>query len=291
MPATTLVLVDGFAVIYRAFYAIRNLSTADGVPTNALFGFVRMLQQLKQEWRPTHWAVVFDGGLPKRRMDLLPSYKAQRPSMPDPLRAQLPLIEEYLDCAGIPQLRVEGEEADDVLATLASPSWCAAERVLVASSDKDLFQIVDGRTCLVGVSGKIEVMDPAGVRRKTGVFVEQIVDWLALIGDSADNIPGVPGVGTKTAAKLLDAYGTVEGIRANLAEIDAKRLREELEKHWDDVERNRQLVTLDRHLDVKMDWESLRRTSPQHARLLHFFEKVEFEALARELRQGDLFAS
>ena len=141
MASGVLLLVDALAVLYRSFFAIRDLSTADGRPTNALYGFVRKLRQMREHWQPSHLAVVFDGGLPEERTALLEEYKAQRPAMPDPLAEQLPLVDEYLGLAAVPSLRVAGEEADDVIATLACRAAGDARRVLVASGDKDLYQI------------------------------------------------------------------------------------------------------------------------------------------------------
>ena len=189
---TRLVLVDGMAILYRAFYAIKELYTKDGRPTNAVFGFVRMLNQIREVWQPTHWAIVFDGGLPEERLELLEDYKAQRPPTPDSLSEQIDTAEEYLNKANISWVRQEGEEADDIIASIAAWAEQDAEKVLLASSDKDFYQLVNGKINMISVSGKNEAMGPAEVSAKTGVEPAQIVEWLALIGDSADNIPNRP---------------------------------------------------------------------------------------------------
>jgi len=212
MSSNVLLLVDAMAGIYRAFYAIRNLSTSAGEPTNAVFGFVRMLRQLETWWEPSHVVVVFDGGLPEERMTLVPEYKAQRAPMPDDLRAQIPRIEEFLDLYGVPRVRVLGEEADDVMATMVRTAEEDAESVLLATSDKDLYQLVNETVKLVRMSGEQGLMGREEVIEKTGVPPEKIIEWLALVGDSADNIKGVPGVGPKTAAKLLTEHGSLDGI-------------------------------------------------------------------------------
>jgi DNA polymerase-1 len=229
MTAKTLLLMDGAALAYRAFYAIQNLSTRAGQPTNAVFGFVRMANQLASQWRPTHRAVVFDAGLPAARMALLPSYKQQREKMPDPLRSQFPLIEEYLRRAGIPALRVAGQEADDTMASLATLAAAEEADTLLATSDKDLFQLVTDRVVIVAPTAAGGRMGPAEVCAKMGVPPALVVELLALTGDTVDNIPGVPGVGPKTAAKLLTEFGSLAGLWARLAEVagekDARRAR------------------------------------------------------------------
>jgi DNA polymerase-1 len=281
-----LLLVDGTAVMYRAFYAIRELSTSDGRPTNAVFGFIRMLRQMRETWQPTHWAVVFDGGLPEARTTLLTEYKAQRPSTPDDLKAQREPVNTYLDGARVPRLRMEGQEADDVMASLAR--WAAPDRVLIATGDKDMYQLVDERVQVVPVAGSRAVMDGEAVQAKTGVPPSRIVAWLALVGDSVDNIPGVPGVGPKTAAKLLEAHGSLEALFAGLADVPSEKLRTRLAEHRDTVLRNVDLVRLDCSLDCGVSWDALAMRDPDADALLPLFESLEFGSMARELREPKL---
>jgi DNA polymerase-1 len=283
MTAKTLLLMDGAAMAYRAFYAIQNLSTSAGQPTNALFGFIRMANQLAAQWHPTHRAVVFDAGLPAARMALLPSYKQQRPPMPDPLRSQFPLIEEFLRCAGIPVLRVEGQEADDTMASLAALAAAESAETLLATSDKDLFQLVTDRIAIVAPTAAGGRMGPAEVRGKMGVPPELIVELLALTGDTVDNIPGVPGVGPKTAAKLLTDYGSLAGLWARLESVAGEKTRAALGAHRADVERNVQLIRLRTDLVARVDWEALCvRPVPAEA-LRNFYQDMELHSLAREL--------
>lgn len=285
-----LLIVDGMAALYRAFYGIRNLSTAAGVPTNAVFGFVRMMKQLKEKWNPSHWALVFDGGLPQERLERLETYKAQRPPMPGELKQQIPLAEEYLACARIRQVRLERQEADDAIASLAEWAKPEAEQVLIATSDKDIFQIVDDRRRIVPFSDKDPVLDADGVKAKTGVSPAQIVDWLALVGDTADNIPGVPGVGPKTAARLLEAYRDWDGIWAHVSAIESEKTRKALVENRDLVLRNVALIRLRRDLECSVGWEALEVKAPDTGGLLALYEKLEFRSMARELQEGDLFA-
>ncbi len=271
---------------YRAFYAIAELSTKAGRPTNAVFGFVKMLHQLQQVWKPTHWAVVFDGGVPEERLAALASYKAQRPPMPDRLRDQLEAINEFLKRSRIAGIRLEDQEADDVLATLTVRGRSAGMEIFIASSDKDLFQLVGEQVSVVPPSKAGARMGPAEVLEKTGVPPEKIPDWLALTGDSVDNIPGVPGVGPKTAAKLLSEFGSLKAVRENIAKVSSARLREALTSNWNDVERNLGVVTLRKDLDVPGDWGDLIVRSPDAAALIAFYDEMEFKGMAEALRKA-----
>ncbi len=287
--AATLLLVDGMAAVYRAFFAIRNLKNSSGVPTNAVFGFVRMLEQLVKAWRPTHLAVVFDGGLPAERLELVSDYKANRPPMPDALRAQLDSINEYLDAASIPNVRLDSCEADDVIATIAAQAAESCSRTLLATHDKDLFQLVNENTLIVPLAGKPEAMGPDEVAAKTGVRPEQIVDWLALIGDSADNIKGVPGVGPKTATKLLTEFGDVSQVWPHVEDIKGDALRRALKDNRDLVLRNKKMVRLDTAVAGVPDWHTFKVKNQTAGPLLAFFERMEFHAMAKALREPELF--
>ncbi len=284
-----LLLVDGYGMVYRAFYAIPGMQNREGTPTNAVFGCVRMLQHLREHWGATHWAVVFDGGLPDERMDLVAEYKANRERMPDDLSVQLPLIDAYLDAAGIRQVCVEGQEADDVLAALAVRAKEHVDEVLIATSDKDLLQAVDEVINVVPLSGKGPKLGPSGVCEKTGVRPEQIVPWLAMIGDSSDNISGVPGVGKKTAARLLQTYGTLAGIRDNLGALAGSKVGQALAANWDRVERNVRMVQLNLDIAGGEDIADWRVGDGQVAALLALFEELGFERFAKDLREPDLF--
>jgi DNA polymerase-1 len=280
------------AVLYRAFYAIPDLATKAGKPTNAVFGFVRMLRQIAAVWAPSHWAVAFDGGLPEKRVALLEAYKAQRKPMPDALREQIPVVEEYLDKSGVTRIRQDRQEADDIMATLAAQAEPEAERILLATGDKDMFQLVNERVNIIPVAGKNAVstaMGPDAVRAKTGVGPDQIAEWLALTGDASDNIPGVPGVGEKTAAKLLGQYGSLESVFGHLDQIASERIRGVLAEHDELILRNLEMVSLRRDLDCPLEWDRLRVRNPDVGTLMSFFEACEFHSLARELSEQSLF--
>jgi len=239
-----LLIVDGHAYAYRAFHAIRELRSPDGRPTNAIYGFAKMLEKMRLAVSPTHLIVVWDGGLSRERLAVLPEYKAQRPEMPEDLRPQLAGIGDFLAAAGIASYCADGVEADDYIATLArraGDDW----NVVIASSDKDFMQLVSERIGLLNPNDKtVLILGREQVRVKTGVEPEQVADWLALMGDAVDNIPGVTGVGPKTAAELLKQFGTIENLLVRLDEVKSEKLRLAMRAAADAVVRNQNLVRL-----------------------------------------------
>ena len=239
-----LLIVDGHAYAYRAFHAIRELRSPAGQPTNAIYGFVKMLEKMRSAVAPTHVIVVWDGGLSAERLAALPEYKAQRPEMPADLRPQLDGIADFLAAAGVASYCQSGVEADDYIATLARQA-AASWNVVIASSDKDFMQLVSARIGLLNPNDKSgAIWGRAEVLAKTGVPPESVADWLALMGDAVDNIPGVPGVGPKTAAELLRQFGSVAALLARLDEVKSEKLRSALRASAAAVIRNQQLVRL-----------------------------------------------
>lgn len=240
-----LLIVDGHAYAYRAFHAIRHLRSPTGQPTNAIYGFVKMLAKMRTTVEPTHSIVVWDGGLNAERMAALPAYKAQRPEMPADLRPQLDEMVGYLKAAGIASFCREGVEADDYIACLARRATEAGMAVVIASSDKDFMQLVSAQIGLLNPNDKTEtIWTDEQVRMKAGVKPSQVVDWLSLTGDTVDNIPGVPGIGPKTAAELLNQFGSVRVLYERLDDVKSEKLRANLQAAGDAVQRNRGLVRL-----------------------------------------------
>ncbi|MBT6788025.1 MAG: DNA polymerase I, partial [Verrucomicrobia bacterium] len=240
-----LLIIDGHAFAYRAFYGIRGLTAPSGQPTNAIYGFISMLAKLEAQVLPTHAVVVWDGGLDAERVEELEDYKGQRDPMPDDMEVQLDSMTEYLEAEGWASVCDDGVEADDRIGQLAKRAEAEGFEVAIASSDKDFLQLINDRVKMWNPADKSGVpMDAEAVVAKTGVRPEQIVDWLSLVGDAADNIPGVPGVGVKTAAALLNEFGTVDGIYDRLAEVKRDKQRESLAAAKDDVRRNQALVAL-----------------------------------------------
>lgn len=288
MPKSLMLLVDGLAVAYRAFHAIPHLSSAKGEPTNALFGFIKMVRQMEEQWHPTHRAVVFDGGLPAHRMELWPEYKAQRDPMPEALRAQLEHINTFLQLAGWCSVRPLEEEADDALATLAVKAAGPEMRVLIASSDKDLLQLVTDHIQIVPPTKDGLPLDAAGVRLKFGVAPDQVVDALALIGDAADNIPGVPGIGPKTAAQLLAQFSCLDEMWRHVERVESERIRRLLVDHRAAVERNQSLMRLRTDLPDMPPLEQLQARRPDYGPLVAFLEERDLNGLARTYRETEL---
>ncbi len=281
-----LLIVDGHAYAYRAFYAIRELRSPTGQPTNALYGFIKMLAKMRAAIGPTHLIVVWDGGLSAERVAALPEYKAQRPEMPDDLSPQLDGIVSYLEAAGVASFRRDGVEADDYIACLARHASAAGMAVVIASSDKDFMQLVSPCVGLLNPNDKTEtVWTHEQVRAKTGVGPGQIVDWLALMGDSVDNIPGVPGVGTKTAADLLNRFGSVAGIFARLDEVKSGKLRESLRVSAEAVRRNLELVRLRDDLPCEFSPEDLTEKPADAGRLAGLFRQWGFSGMLKALEK------
>ena len=283
----TLLLVDGHAYAYRAFYAIRSLNSPDGSPTNAIYGFVKMLQKMENILRPTHRLVLWDRGLAAERMAELPEYKQQRAPTPEDLERQFPQIESWLEAAGIAAWSHPETEADDWIGTYARRAEAQGWRTVVASSDKDFMQLVSDRVGLFNPNDKVEkVWTAAEVVAKTGVRPEQVVDWLSLIGDAVDNIPGVPGVGSKTATQLLQKYDSIESLMGRLAEVKSESQRTNLQASADSLLRNRRLISLRTDLVGGPDLQALRIESPdavRRERLGTMYRKWGFRSLLSEL--------
>jgi len=240
-----LLIVDGHAYAYRAFHAIRNLRGPEGRPTNAIYGFIKMLDKLRGALQPAHLMVVWDGGLSPERMAAHPEYKLQRPEMPADLRPQLDEIVEYLAAAGIASYCADNIEADDYIACLGRQAAAAGWNVVIASADKDFMQLVSPQIGLWNPNDKPAVVwTREQVLAKAGVAPEQVADWLALMGDAVDNIPGVPGVGPKTAAELLKQFGSVAALLERLAEVKSEKLRAALQGSVGVLRRNLRLVQL-----------------------------------------------
>jgi len=279
-----LLIVDGHAYAYRAFHAIRGLRAPDGKPTNAIYGFVKMLAKMQAGLKPTHQIVAWDGGLCAERMALLPEYKAHRPEMPDDLRSQLDEMAEYLAAAGVESFCRDGVEADDYIACLARHAVAAGMTVVIASSDKDFMQLVSGRVGLLNPHDKTEaIWTDEQVRNKTGVEPSQIVDWLSLIGDSVDNISGVPGVGPKTATDLLKQFGSAEGLYQRLNEVKSDRIRLALQSAGADVRRNREMVRLRDDLECAFSPDTLAVRPPKVGRLRELYARWGFKGLLAAL--------
>ena len=274
--------MDGHALAYRMFHALPEMRSPAGAPANAIFGFIKNVRRAIQALRPTHGAVVWDGGLNRERLALLPDYKGQRPPMPDDLRSQLTPIQKWVPLAGWKCLREDGVEADDIIGTLARKCEREGAEVLVMSPDKDFMQLVSERVHLWRLcGGSEERVTPAAVQRKTGVRPDQIVDWLSLIGDASDNIAGAPGVGPKTAARLLVDYGTMCAIFDNIGQVKPERLQAVLRDSRELLERNRKLVELTMQPQYELPLEELRLRASDTGNEEKFLCEWGFNSLRR----------
>ncbi|MDX2226612.1 MAG: 5'-3' exonuclease H3TH domain-containing protein, partial [Verrucomicrobiae bacterium] len=281
-PGMRLLLVDGHYYAYRSFFAIMGLRNSAGEPTNAVFGFAKALRRMLVDLKPDRAAVVFDGGLPAARMELLPQYKQNREEMPADLRIQLPRIESITSLLGWQKIIVEGHEADDVMASYALQARSLGHEVIFATKDKDLMQLVDGSLKIYAPGREdFELIDERGVQAKWGVSPAQIADLLALTGDASDNIPGVPGIGPKTAAKLINEFGSLDALLQNAALLKGKS-GEALRTHLDAVEVARKMVRLETSLPLPVPFKEL-LISPQYPELIAELKRLEFKTLTREV--------
>ena len=304
-----LLLIDGHYYVYRSFFAIRDLSNSRGEPTNAIYGFVKTVRRMVKDLSPDLGAIIWDAGIPKRRSDLQPAYKETRSEMPDLMRPQLTFIQNLAPMLGLASLWLPDTEADDLMASYATAARDRGDEVVLATNDKDLFQLVGDRVKVYSTN-KADVADPANafallgaekVRAKWDVAPEQIGDVLALVGDSADNIPGVPGLGPKGAAKLLADHGSLDAILANPDIVKNDRIREKLNASREQIIQNREMVRLDLDLALPARLDSL-TIRPRYTELIAELEKCEFKSLLAEVKadaskqnpvatasQGDLF--
>lgn len=282
-----LVLIDAYSQIYRGFHAIPRLTNDRDEPTNALFALARFLLFVDDKFYGTYGSVVFDKGAPAERLEILPSYKATRPPMPDDLEAQMPRIRQWIDLAGWSVLEKEGVEADDLMAAAAEAN--PEMTVHLISADKDVAQVLQLKNTtqwIPGKKGKLDKVGPDEVEQKFGVPPRLIPDYLALLGDASDNIPGVPGVGKKTAAKLVRNHGTIENILANLDQVKSEKTRHSLAKSADNLVRNKRLVTLSANLPTDCAHrEYLRRRKPQWKKMLAMAHDNNLKSLYSTLEQ------
>jgi DNA polymerase-1 len=276
-----LILVDGSSYLYRAFHALPPLNTSHGEPTGAIYGVINMLRSLLSEYRPRYFAVVFDARGRTFRDDLFAEYKANRPPMPEELAAQIEPLHALVRALGLPLLQVPGVEADDVIGTLARRAAAEGMETLISTGDKDMAQLVDSHITLVNTMSHT-VLDRDGVMEKFGVPPERIVDLLALMGDSSDNIPGIPRVGPKTAARWLNDFGSLDALVARAGEIKGK-VGESLRDNLDTLALSRRLATIHCDVDLDVGPGGLQPGEPDVEQLREWYTRLEFSRWLREL--------
>ncbi|MGE8684298.1 MAG: DNA polymerase I [Acinetobacter sp.] len=268
------VLVDGSYFLFRAYHALPPLTTSTGLHTNAIRGAISAIQKLMRRIQPTHMAVIFDTPEPTFRHELSPIYKGDRPSMPDELAQQIPYLHALIRALGIPLHMLPGAEADDIIGTLAKRAEAAGHQVLISTGDKDMAQLVTERVTLED-SFKDKPMDIQGVFDKFGVWPNQIIDYLTLMGDASDGIKGVPGVGAKTAAKLLTEYGSIGGILENVDKIKGK-VGQNIKDNVEGITLDHQLASIVCDLDMGLKYEDLKLLDPNTAALRKLYTELEF---------------
>ncbi|KPA54484.1 DNA polymerase I [Photobacterium leiognathi subsp. mandapamensis] len=291
IPENPLILIDGSSYLYRAYHAAPNFTNSDGEPTGAVYGVVNMLRSMLRQFSTEHIAVIFDAKGKTFRDDMFPEYKANRPPMPDDLRGQIEPLHAVIKAMGLPLISISGVEADDVIGTLATQASQQGMPVLISTGDKDMAQLVDQNITLINTMTDV-VMDPAGVVDKFGIGPELIIDYLALMGDKVDNIPGVPGVGEKTAKALLTGIGGLDALYDNLDDIaplgfrGSKTMAKKLLDNKEAAYMSYKLATikLDVELDVKPD--ELRKGVPDTDALTELFGKLQFRRWLTEMLEG-----
>lgn len=284
--SATLMLLDTYGLVYRAYFALPTLTTTKGVPINAAYGFTMMLNKLINDEKPTHVIAAFDKGLPQGRVDMYADYKANRTEMPDDLRGQFVLVRQVLDAFNIPTVEVSGQEADDVIATLARHAQSAGQNTLVVTGDLDLLQIVDERiTVLVTRRGITELgrYDRAAVRERFDLEPSQLPDYRGLKGDPSDNLPGIPGIGEKTAIKLIKAAGSLDRLVSNPTVAGSEKLQKLVAEHGRQAIMCRDVSVVRDDLDVAIDWEQSRYTLPPNDELYKLYRDLEFKTLLAKL--------
>lgn len=289
-----LLLMDSYAWIYRSFYAVRSLTNSKGAPSNAVFAMLRFLLKLEDEFPACDGGFIFDCGLPAHRLELAPDYKANRAPMPDELRSQLPAIRNLIGAFGWMSAEAEGYEADDLIACIAH---AVTDRpVRIVSGDKDLSQLIDDRVSMLVPSPDGKQLLPRGVREteeKFGIPPSLIIDYLALVGDASDNIPGVSGVGPKTAVSLLRQFGSIDAMLAAPEQIARESLREKIAASGELLKKNRRLVRLkdDPPPDFKPEAAAFARRKTDWDSILGIAREMEFRSMYRDLEARKKAAS
>ena len=278
-----LFLVDGHSLCYRAFYAIPNLTNSKGEPTNAIYGFVTMMRKLMEDQKPDLVAVCFDRKEPTFRHEQYKEYKAHRKPMPEELVSQIEPIKEFCRLSNLALFEKAGYEADDVIGTLALLGKKEGYRVFIVTGDKDAFQLVDDRIKVFQPHKDNMIYDAEKVRERfNGLGPEKVVDILALMGDASDNIPGVPGIGEKTAIKLLLEFGSVERLLVNIEKLSSEKQKQKILENIEDLKMSRMLATIDTAVPLTVDWDAIRMGEPDAEGLTEFFKRYEFRGFLKE---------
>lgn len=280
MSRKKLYLVDGNSYIYRAFFAIPHLSNSKGIPTNAVYGFTNMLMKVIKEETPDYLAIAFDSKGPTRRHIEYEDYKAHRPAMPDPLARQIPYIHRMVEAFNIPVLIMEGVEADDIIGTIAKKAEKDGLEVIIITGDKDIFQIISPHIRIYDTL-KNRYFGVDDVKERFGTEPERVVEVMGLMGDASDNIPGVPGIGEKTAKALIEEYGTIEKLLANVDKITKPKLKQNLKENAELARLSKSLATIQTDIPIETEYKDLSRPELDNERLLPLLKELEFSSMLK----------
>jgi DNA polymerase-1 len=273
-------IIDGSAYFYRAYHAVAPLTTASGLPTHAAYGFTNILRRVIREKSPEFLAVAFDAKGPNFRHDMYSDYKANRPPMPDDLAVQIPYIKKIVKAHNILTMEQQGVEADDLIASAARKLAAAGHKIIVVSGDKDLLQLV-GDDITIWEPMNDVVTDSEGVKKKYNVYPDRLLDLFALMGDKSDNIPGVPGIGPKSAEKLINEFGSLENLYENLDSLKKSKMKDNLAVHKNDAFLSRELIDLKEDLDIPLDENDYRLPDPDTDKLKKLYTELEFTRLMK----------
>jgi len=277
-------LIDATAFCYRAFYALKGLSTSFGQPTNAIYGFLNILNKILKTEKPDYLAVCFDVSRETFRTKKFAEYKINRPPMPDGLSSQIPIIKEIVAAYGIPIFQKQGFEADDIIATLTSKAKAKGLSITIISSDKDILQLVDEFTVVFSpYKDEGTTYTSKKVLERYGVPAQKVTDIIALMGDQADNIPGIPGIGEKTATELISSFGSLEDLLKNIDKINQEKIRKSIEDNIGQLKLNKELTDLDKEVDIDFNLEKIRVGKPDFKELYKLFKRLEFKKFLKEL--------
>ena len=285
IPASSrLYLIDAHSLLYQVFHAIGEMNSPGGMPTNAVFGFTRDMLFLRKEERPDYLICVFDPPGRTFRDDIYADYKANRAPMPDSLKPQIGMTYQMLEAMHIPALTKEGFEADDLIATIAKSAAERGIEVYICTSDKDCRQLLSDRIKIYSLR-KREVFDSGSLLNDWGIKPEQVIDYQMLVGDSVDNVRGVEGIGPKTATKLLQEFGTLENLLANVERVPGAKKQENLRKYADRIPVNRELITLKTDVPFEINWDNWRLRDWDAPKLLALFKEWGFRSFAEQVRR------
>ncbi len=279
--AEVILLVDGMYLAFSSFYTHTNMKTLKGEPTGAIYGFISRVESLLKELQPTYIITAFDTKEKTFRHEMYPAYKAKRQAPPEDLITQLPFIKEYLSIRGIQTLEKPGIEADDIIAHIAKDRSAKGNKAVIFTADKDLFQLVGGNVFIYHPKLKT-TLDREGIKEHFGIYPELIVDYLSLVGDASDNIPGVPGIGDKTAKKLIEKFGRLDDILTGMGRSE-ERFKKKIESNMDSLKLSRELVDLAKVPEFDLDYTAERFSDQVNNQLLDFYKRFAFTSLLKNL--------